>query len=326
MSELEKNLVFRSGLGWITVVTLMAADHAGGCGDDDPNDRPVPMTGYGSRTVSVDLVRGRTLVPVDEGANASTFRSSRPISAMTCAQVSDRLSLSHWPRGHQIFICSLAGGVGRTTVAGLLGLVLANQPFRHIRPPVALVERSPRGLSRTSTRWTPARNALQQARIGQTTSGLPDILAVVDNANRANYSCVIVEAPAGLPSDDDAIVEDPSSSLVIVTPPDKESLDALSEALIWMAKLAYISRDRVTVVVNWGSRPYTRPDRASIAALGIRCSSVHRLSYAPDLDVGRRLPPPDHMRRKLRRRMERIALAIWTAQDLKQSLTSKEQS
>ena len=104
-------------------------------------------TAYGARPVSVDIARGR--LARRRPSERRPLRSGSPPRRgcpLTDQVVADRLSLAHWPRGHQIIVCALAGGTGRTTVAGLLATVLAELPYAHIWHPIALVESAPRTL------------------------------------------------------------------------------------------------------------------------------------------------------------------------------------
>ena len=106
-------------------------------------------TAYGARPVSVDIARGRSLSEAASPTPAAGVAG--PGLPLTHQVVADRLSLAHWPRGHQIIVCSLAGGTGRTTVAGLMATVLAELPYAHIWHPVGLVDAAPQTFRRTST-------------------------------------------------------------------------------------------------------------------------------------------------------------------------------
>src|SRR5687768_14252955 len=108
----------------------------------------ITAVGYGARVVALDSVRGLTLTPSEPPApvrNPPPFQ----VADLCPQQVADRLALAHWPWGHQIVVSSLAGGVGRTTLAGLLATVLTELSFAHIWPPIALAETATRSLSST---------------------------------------------------------------------------------------------------------------------------------------------------------------------------------
>ncbi len=98
-----------------------------------------PASAYGARPVSVDIARGRSLVEakVAQQTESPVTGTTLPFSHQV---VADRLSLAHWPPGHQNLVCSLAGGTGCTTLAGLLATVLAELPFAYIWQPMAMVE------------------------------------------------------------------------------------------------------------------------------------------------------------------------------------------
>ncbi len=113
----------------------------------------VKAMGYGARPVSVDTARGRTLSPTDEADGRGQGVSPASRLPFTHQVVADRLSLAHWPPGHQVVVCALSGGTGRTTMAGLMATVLAELPFAHFWHPIALIESAPRTLSSTQQRW-----------------------------------------------------------------------------------------------------------------------------------------------------------------------------
>lgn len=126
---------------------------------------PDQATGYGARPVSVDIARGRRLAEAPEGEDGASPATGTTLP-LNHQVVADRLSLAHWPPGHQIVVCALSGGTGRTTLAGLLATVLAELPFAHIWHPIALVEAAPRTLGSTSRRW----DLLKPSEPGEATS------------------------------------------------------------------------------------------------------------------------------------------------------------
>ncbi len=73
----------------------------------------VKAQGYGARPVSVDTARGRTLSPTDEADGRGQGVSPALRLPFTHQVVADRLSLAHWPPGHQIVVCCQAGRDGR---------------------------------------------------------------------------------------------------------------------------------------------------------------------------------------------------------------------
>ena len=84
---------------------------------------------YGARPVSVDIARGRVLAPATaSGPSEPVPVQPRPLRH---AMVADRLALAHWTPGHRIVVCAIAGGTGRTTLAGLVSSVLEEQSRMH---------------------------------------------------------------------------------------------------------------------------------------------------------------------------------------------------
>ena len=86
--------------------------------------------GHGARPVSVDIARGRVLTP----QAASGSPEPVPVRSLSLghAMVVDRLALAHWTPGHRIVVCALAGGTGRTTLAGLMSSAVS---YTHLTLP-----------------------------------------------------------------------------------------------------------------------------------------------------------------------------------------------
>ena len=175
--------------------------------------------GYGARPVSVDIARGRSM---SEAASPNGDEVVKTTGLpLTNQVVADRLSLAHWPRSHQIFVCSLAGGTGRTTVAGLMATVLAELPYAHIWHPVGLVDAAPRTFCHTRRRWDviepPGPTTELTSDQACTRSGAWALTGLPSSTERLDFSVLVVDAPAGLPSDLPGVQEDPQASVVLVT-------------------------------------------------------------------------------------------------------------
>lgn len=275
---------------------------------------------YGARPVSVDIARGRRLVETSPTDNVSS--PSPPVRfAPNHQSIADRLSLAHWPRGHEIIVCGLAGGTGRTTLAGLLATVLAELPFAHVWPPIALVEASPRALSSTPRRWGLVEDSEAES-ASTTRSGAWMLPEVHTKAHRQAFSAVIVDAPAGMPGDLSCIQDDPHASIVLLTRPDRTSLAEAADALVWMNDRASVTRNRAVVVINRGTGESDRGSRAAATALGIRCAAIHSLPYSPTLGPGRALPSGRDLPIRLRRLLAHTALDIWSAATKRPSETA----
>ncbi|HET9873170.1 MAG TPA: hypothetical protein VFP89_11335 [Propionibacteriaceae bacterium] len=272
---------------------------------------PGPASAYGARPVSIDIARGRGLVETKEA-----HQTESPITGTTLPVphqvVADRLSLAHWPPGHQIVVCSLAGGAGRTTLAGLLATVLAELPFAHIRQPMAVVEAAPRTLGSTSHRWDLV-DLPEPGLATSTRSGAWAFTAGQSSLRRKDFSVVAVDAPAGMPSDLSCIEDDRSASLLLVTRPDRASLAEAAEALVWMHDRSLVSRTRVVVVINRGVGQPDRSSRAAATALGIRCAAVNSLPFSSTLGPGRALPSGRDLPVRVRRVVSHVALDLWSA-------------
>lgn len=273
--------------------------------------QPVSATAYGARPVSIDIARGRRLTraAASEDVVSPATRTTPPLSHQV---VADRLSLAHWPPGHQIVISALSGGTGRTTFAGLLATVLAEQPFAHIWHPIAVVEAAPRTLGTTARRW----DLVEPSQSRDATSSRSGAWAVTGGSptlQRNDFSAVVVDAPAAMPSDLPCIKGDPSASIVLLTRPDRVSLADAADALVWMNDRSRISRDQVVVVINRGVGEPDRGSRAAATALGIRCAAVHSLPFSSALGPGRVLPSGRDVPIRVRRLVSNVALDLWFA-------------
>lgn len=271
-------------------------------------------SGYGARPVSVDIARGRSMREAASPNGVGVVKTSG--LPLTNQVVADRLSLAHWPRSHQIFVCSLAGGTGRTTVAGLMATVLAELPYAHIWHPVGLVDAAPQTLCRTRRRWDviepPEPAADLTSDQACTRSGAWTLSGLPSNSERLDFSVLVVDSSAGLPSAVPGVDEDPSASIVLVTRPDRVSLADAADALVAMNDCSQIVRSRVAVVINDGTGRRDRGSRAAATALGIRCASIHRLPWHSTLGPERVLPLGRGLDIALRRRLNRLCLSLWS--------------
>lgn len=272
---------------------------------------------YGARPVSVDLARGRNLT--EPKVSAIETRSGPPLRQLNWVAAADRLALAHWPEGHRISVCSLAGGTGRTTIAGLIATVLAELPYAHVHRPVALVEPHPRLLSTTWRRWGvqtlgDEKNTPEGVRAEpwRTRAGAIPLEDLPHDDRRHNFSLAVIDASSGLPSELDVVTNDPTTSVVLVSRPDRTSLAEAAEALVWMHDLGLVTPDRVVVAINLGTGSVDRGSKAAATALGIRCAAVHRLPLDSTLGPGEALPSGRALPDRVRRPIVRLCLDIWT--------------
>lgn len=209
-----------------------------------------------------------------------------PLRAST-SQLADHLAQAHWPPDQVIAVCSLAGGAGRTSLAGLFALTLAGLPYAHLHRPVALGELDPSPLSRSRTRWgaPPDLDHVAVTRAGGRVRILADIRAAADG-----QPIRVVDAPAGPLSIVRMATQSPTTSIVLLTRPDRCSLADAAAALIWLQDVQGISRQRLAVVINYGSGPTDVGSKAAATALAIRCRSIHRLPAHRVLGPGIPLP------------------------------------
>lgn len=292
--------------------------------------------GYGAGPVSVQLTRGRPLVeaPVDPTSSQVVMAPPRPARDRNAQ---DRLALKHWTRGYRVLVCSLTGGTGRTTVAGLLAATLAGLPFAHIWPPALLVDtfqvRSPRKWPRepvvsSESRLDDVASLLgigSPLRVRTATSGIamleakdaqrPVLRRQLRTAVTALQDCfapVIIDTRCGLPSNEWWTRGVPAGfSVVLVVRPDEYSLTDATGTLVWLHDQHLIDKQQVTVVVNHGAGPPTGRTRPAAAALAVRCHGLHhlpadgRLGPGPDPATARPVPA------RLRLRLAQICLDIW---------------
>ena len=265
--------------------------------------------GYGARIVPVDTLRRSSLREVDTSASEpEPLRIGRPV--LSPGVVADRLALAHWPWGHQIVVCSLGGGVGRTTVSGLLATALAELPYAHIWPPIALHETSTRPLSPTPRRWDLVSTDDSLSELC-TRSGAWAFTTGQRPAQREDFSVIVVDATAGLPCDQEPVSGDPAASVVLVVRPDRASLAEAAEALVWMHDRHLVPRQRIVALINDGVGRSDAGSRAAATGLWTRCVAVHRLPFHSTLGPGRVLPSGHDLPTRLRRVLQRTALDLW---------------
>lgn len=280
---------------------------------------------YGARPVSVDIARGRPLTEAQRGNGPGTVMRARPLTRQV---VADRLSLARWPYGHQVVVCSLAGGTGRSTVAGLIATVLAELPYAHLHRPVALVDTAPYRLTSTLRRWAvvdPCPDPPRFEPVGATPSGAWAFRDKSGPSKRDAFSVLVVDAPVGIPSELTQVAGGINASVVLVTRPDRVSLSDAADALVWMGRHSPVTRDRVNVVINNGVGGAARDARAAATALGIRCAAVHRLGQDPILAPGSVLPSGRAIPTPLRRTVNRLCLDICDTIPRPSRPTPKEQ-
>lgn len=269
---------------------------------------PSPASEYGARPVAVDTVRGCVLTEV--GPEGRWIDRSPSVALPPTPQViADRLALAHWPWGHQIFVCSLAGGAGRTTVSGLVASILAEQPFAHVWPPVALAESEHRALSTTATRWGVI-DDLGEGVDRCTRSGVWAFLNGSGPPRRDDFSAILIDAPRGLPCHNQAIADDPNSSVLLLVRPDRASVAEAAEALVWMCDEGLLARRRTVVVINHGAGTGDRGSRAAATALWTRCAAVHSLPFDTSLGPGRVLPSRQTLSNRV---INHVALDLWAS-------------
>jgi hypothetical protein len=285
--------------------------------------RETIIAAHGARPVSVDLARGRTLAEATATVN-DTPPATAPLP-LSSSVVADRLSLAHWPPHHQIVVCSLSGGTGRTTVTGLLATILAELPFAHIWPPIAAVELTPHPLGSTVQRWDLV-GPLEPDAASSTRAGAWAFTGGRSIAEPRDFSVVVLDAPTGIPSDLPCVADDPGASILLLTRPDRASLAEAAEALVWMHDQALVSRNRTVVVVNGGVGQWEQGSRTSATTLGIRSTAVHRLPSSPALGPGRALPSGRAMPTLVRRALSHAALDLWSVATNHRSAHAKHRS
>lgn len=280
---------------------------------------------YGSRPVSIDLLRHQPLHAVSGQGQAWRVRRAPVSATRDCV---DRLAVKHWPQRHRILVCSLAGGVGRSTVARAIADLLAELPYAKIWAPILLIEAEPRRWVRMGGDAAHAQASPEPGRpccqpvteFGREPVILPSGAhalplskasrpATVDQTEAALASCEhthrvsVLDTPTGLPCDHPWI-NDASYSVLLVTRPDRGSLDEAADALTWMNDNEMVPRSRVTVAINSLSGPSSRVSYAAGIALAVRCRGVHRIA---------RLTPDTVRTRRTRERLAGICLDLWAS-------------
>lgn len=274
--------------------------------DTTPGTRTAAGTGYGARPVSIDLTRNQRLTEVPDGVDTDSVvrlaDAPKPWS-----RVAEQLAVAHWPADHRIFVCSVAGGTGRTTVAGLIALTLAGLPYAHLHRPVALGELDPSPLSRSRHRWgVPAdSDHVSVTRAG----GRVRILDDVGDPGEGR-PLVVVDALAGIAITAEVATADPTSSVVLLTRPDRASLDEAADALVWLQDSRGIARERIAAVINHGAGPADYGSKPAATALGIHCQSVHRLPAHPALRPGTFLPCGHRVPRSVRKSLTQLCADV----------------
>jgi hypothetical protein len=257
--------------------------------------------GYGARPVSVDLTRNQRLTEVPDEVDATVVRL--PARRQSYTQVEQQLALAHWPADHRIFVCSLAGGTGCTTLAGLIALTLAGLPYAHLHRPVALAELKSSPLTRARRRWgvPQGRDHIAVTRAG----GRVRIPTHVDHTGDGR-PLVIVDSPAGILTTAEIGANNPTSSVVLLTRPDRLSLADTADALVWLADDRGIARQRIAVVINAGVGRADRGSKPAATALAIRCGSVHRLPAHMSLGPAAALPSGHRVPRPVRKSLTQL--------------------
>ena len=124
------------------------------------------------------------------------------------------------------------------------------------------------------------------------------------------YAPVIIDNPCGLPSESPWTTA-AGFSVVLVVRPDEYSLTAAAEALVWMHDQHLVTKQQVTVVLNYGAGTRTRGYIPAASALAIRCRDLHLLPADPHLGPGPTPPFARPVPDRLRLRLAQICLEIW---------------
>ena len=264
--------------------------------------------------MSVDLARNRRLTEMAD-RNEELDPSARSVHPggrrqLSQSQVWDQLALARWPADQVVAVCSLAGGVGRTTLAGLFGLTLAGLPYAQLHRPVALGELDASPLSRSRIRWgvPPDLDHVAVTQVGGRVRILVDIGEPADGR-----PVRIIDSPAGLMATLHMATSHPASSIVLLTRPDRASLADTAAALIWLQDIQRVERQRLTVVINHGSGPANPGSKAAATALGIRCRSIHKLPAHTALGPGTALPSGHQTPRALHRALVRLCADVYNS-------------
>ena len=231
--------------------------------------------------MSVDLIRSQPLVESSIAEPVGPI--PRAPRRLTHAQTAERLALARWPANHHLYVCSVAGGTGRTTVAGLVALTLAGLPYAELHRPIVLGEFEYTPLSRARQRWgAQDSDTIQVGNKGARISLADNVFDPPEVR-----PLVVIDTPSGLLTTDRVTAAEASVSVVLLTRPDRTSLAETAEALLWLQDNRGVARRRLTVLINEGTGIRDRGSRPAGPALGIRCSSIHRLPAHAALGPGR---------------------------------------
>ncbi|QDP95352.1 hypothetical protein FOE78_04985 [Microlunatus elymi] len=255
--------------------------------------------------MSVDLTRNRPLALPRASADPvpDLPRLERTLSD---AQAADQLALAQWPANHHIDVCSLAGGTGRTTMAGLIAVTLAALPYAHLHRPVVLKELEAAPLSHAHERWGAENDQL--INVGRRGGNVRLTERPMHPAEL--HPMIVCDAPAGLLATERVTRANSADSVVLTVRPDRVSLAKTAEALLWLQDDRGVARQRITVVINDAAGRHDRNSKPAATALGIRCWSVHRLAAHPALGPGRVLPS-QHVPGPIHKAVVRICLDVY---------------
>lgn len=210
----------------------------------------------------------------------------------------DQLANAQWPDSHRILVCSLAGGVGRTTLVGLIAGTLASAlpAQQHAMRRLVVGEVEPDTVTTIRRRWkgiSPLVDLQDRAGVPSETSGL-----------------AVLDVSAGLAPCLRAVTASPSAAVVLVVRPDQHSLNDLASALAWLHSTGELPRSRTVVVINDQLGSSDRRSRATATALGIRTTTVRRLPADRSLGPLGSLPPHGQLRPSLRLILTQLCLDI----------------
>lgn len=264
------------------------------------------MPNFGSRPVSVDALRVSPVMQREAAVAADVVATPQSSPKKLRAWV-ERLESLTWPRGYQLGVVRLRGGVGGSTVAAAVASVLAAKnarsaertllfdaagtrftgPARRWGVPVGAMSVS--GAISVGLTWT-AHDDVWSG-LSRTAGGAHVLLGAAGDEPpldaeksatllddvRGAFADVVVDLPVGLPVDLPWVQGRGLTDLVFVTAPDRASVSATAEALVWLGNQG-VPRDRLAVIVNHGVPG--RRDRAGIVELASRCACVGELPPA----------------------------------------------
>lgn len=223
----------------------------------------------GHRPVAINSHR-TSGAPVD--VTEAPAVNSVPVPATPGRKVDDlqrRLRAVPWPRGQRVLFCSLDGGVGRSTLASVAALAIADaRPENGAAASVLYIDPAMTPHSATSSRLglTPGDGCVGAALVGgellawrpaggssiavvrASTPAWPQVsmaqlLATSEPMVRA-VRHVVVDCVPGPP-----VLRDELAALVYVTRPDEDALTRLTDHLVWLVRQG-IPKNRISVVVN----------------------------------------------------------------------------